>query len=516
GHRRARAARAGRARAWGIGPGSHPRLRALQLDRRLIDRRRRARGGRARPVGVPRGGQDRRPAGDVLRLCPARARRSAGFLPSPPRPDQGTGAARHRSGPLAPNRLQARRALQPGFVCRRLHRSIAHGALAVRAFRSLARRSERVLLLVERAHGLLLSGGGAAGRALRPRQHHGVHAYPLERLSHPCSLLAQSYRRAHAATRALRTLADGRADAHVLRHGGGGPCGAGGGRARDRGPAQPRHGGQAGRVRRPGVDVVCGIAARRLRRVEDRLRPLALVFVSTHQAAGGEGSDALKFRADSDLQLSVPAREGAMRSHDHGKRCRRLKADGDAEYARCADQTPHPRSQFTGREPMQTISVLLVLGLGAVAMTTPAIGGYRLLQTIAIAGDDGWDHPTVDSDARRLYVTHGTHVVVIDVDSAKLVGKIDDTPGVHFTVIDPELDRGFISNGGAARLTIFNANTLETMGQVKSTGENPGPTVFDPATKRVFIFNLNSHNATVVDSKEGNVVGAFELGGRPE
>ena len=165
---------------------------------------------------------------------------------------------------------------------------------------------------------------------------------------------------------------------------------------------------------------------------------------------------------------------------------------------------------------MQTISVLLVLGVSAVAMATPVAGGYRLLQTIPVAGDDGWDHPTVDSAARRLYVTHGTHVVVIDVDSGKLVGKIDNTPGVHFTVIDPELDRGFISNGGAARLTIFNTNTLETIGQVKSTGKNPGPTVFDPATKRVFTFNLNSHNATVVDSKEGNVVGAFDLGARPE
>ena len=165
---------------------------------------------------------------------------------------------------------------------------------------------------------------------------------------------------------------------------------------------------------------------------------------------------------------------------------------------------------------METSSVLLLLCVSTIAMATPAAGGYRLLQTIPVAGDEGWDHPTVDSAARRLYVTHGTHVVVIDVDSGKLVGKIDNTPGVHFTVIDPELDRGFISNGGAARLTIFNTKTLATIGEVKSTGENPGPTVFDPATKRVFTFNLNTHNATVVDSKEGKVVGAFDLGGRPE
>jgi len=113
-------------------------------------------------------------------------------------------------------------------------------------------------------------------------------------------------------------------------------------------------------------------------------------------------------------------------------------------------------------------------------------------------------------------VTHGTHVVVIDVDSGQLIGKIDNTPGVHFTVIDPELDRGFISNGKAASLTIFNPKTLATIGEVKSTGENPGPTVFDSATRRVFTFNLNSNNATVIDSREGKIVGAFDLGGKPE
>jgi DNA-binding beta-propeller fold protein YncE len=165
---------------------------------------------------------------------------------------------------------------------------------------------------------------------------------------------------------------------------------------------------------------------------------------------------------------------------------------------------------------MQRSAALLALALSAAIMTTPAAGAYRLLQTIAVPGDDGWDHPTVDSAARRLYVTHGTHVVVIDADSGALIGKIDNTPGVHFTVFDPDLGRGFISNGGAGRLTIFDTKTLATIGEVKTTGDNPGPTVFDPATKRVFTFNLNSNNATVVDSKEGKVVGAFDLGGKPE
>src|SRR5262245_56420625 len=167
---------------------------------------------------------------------------------------------------------------------------------------------------------------------------------------------------------------------------------------------------------------------------------------------------------------------------------------------------------------MQTISVLLVLGLSAVAMTTPAVGGYRLLQTIAIAGDEGWDHPTVDAAARRLYVTHGTHVAVVDIDAGKVVGTIDNTPGPHVVVIDAETKRGFVSYGrdDASALLIFDTTTLATIGSVKSTGKNPGPTLLEASTRRVFTFNLDSSSATVVDAREGKVVGAFDLGGKPE
>ncbi len=165
---------------------------------------------------------------------------------------------------------------------------------------------------------------------------------------------------------------------------------------------------------------------------------------------------------------------------------------------------------------MKTLSALIVLVASALATSASAADSYRLLQTIPVPGDDGWDHPTIDAAARRLYVSHGTHVVVIDVDSGKLVGKIDKTPGVHVIALDPESGRGFISNGGAASLTIFNPKTLETIGEVKSTGMNPGPTVYDPATKRIFTFNLNTHDATIIDSKEGKVVGTIDLGGRPE
>src|SRR5262249_21666247 len=157
----------------------------------------------------------------VLRLCPPPPHPPPLLFPPPARPPHRHAAAHPPSRPLPPPRPPPPRALHLRRAPRPPPRPLPPGALAVRAFRSFARRGERVLLLVERAHRLLLSGGGAARCALRPRQYHGVHAYPLERLSHPCSLLAESYHRARAAARALRALADGRADAHVLRHGGG-------------------------------------------------------------------------------------------------------------------------------------------------------------------------------------------------------------------------------------------------------------------------------------------------------
>lgn len=147
-----------------------------------------------------------------------------------------------------------------------------------------------------------------------------------------------------------------------------------------------------------------------------------------------------------------------------------------------------------------------------------AAGGYRLLDTIPVSGDDGWDHPTVDSAARRLYVPHGSHVAVIDVDSGKLIGKIDNAPGSHIVVIDPETHRGFVSygRGAASALLMFDTKTLAHLGVVNSTGENPGPTVFEAATRRVFTFNLDSNSATVVDANAAKVVGRFDLGGKPE
>ena len=141
--------------------------------------------------------------------------------------------------------------------------------------------------------------------------------------------------------------------------------------------------------------------------------------------------------------------------------------------------------------------------------------GYHLIGEIKLGGEGGWDYLTVDSVARRLYVSHATHVVVIDLDAKKVAGDIPDTPGVHGIAIAPELKRGFISNGRGNNVTIFDLSTLKVIGTA-DTGENPDSIRFDSVSGRVFTFNGRSKNSTAIDAKTGSVVATIPLPGKPE
>ena len=155
------------------------------------------------------------------------------------------------------------------------------------------------------------------------------------------------------------------------------------------------------------------------------------------------------------------------------------------------------------------ILVLLPLFIGA------APTGYHVIGEIKIGGEGGWDYLTVDSAARRLYVSHATHVAVVDLETNKVVGDIPETPGVHGIAIAPELNRGFISNGRGNNVTIFDLKTLKAISTV-ATGENPDDICYDPGSKRVFVFNGRSRSASVIDAKSGTVVATIPLPGKPE
>jgi DNA-binding beta-propeller fold protein YncE len=122
----------------------------------------------------------------------------------------------------------------------------------------------------------------------------------------------------------------------------------------------------------------------------------------------------------------------------------------------------------------------------------------------------------MDANSRRLFISRGTHVIVLDADTGKPVGDILDTPGVHGIALAPDLGRGFTSNGREGTVTIFDLTTLKPIAKVKNVGKNPDAILFDPSTKRVFTFNGGSHDATAIEAATGTIVGTIPLGGKPE
>jgi YVTN family beta-propeller protein len=157
------------------------------------------------------------------------------------------------------------------------------------------------------------------------------------------------------------------------------------------------------------------------------------------------------------------------------------------------------------------VSILLAFAISSVR----AADNYQITKKIPIPGQGSWDYLTVDEGARRLYVSHGTQVEVLDVDSGAIVGKIENTQGVHGIAIAPDLGRGFVSNGQSSTVTIFDLKTLKMIAEVP-TGKKPDAIIYDPATSRVFAFNGGSNSATVIEAKDGKVAGTIDLGGGPE
>jgi YVTN family beta-propeller protein len=158
-----------------------------------------------------------------------------------------------------------------------------------------------------------------------------------------------------------------------------------------------------------------------------------------------------------------------------------------------------------------TLTLAALFAIGAFAAPT----GWKILKEIKIGGEGGWDYLTMDSTARRLYVSHNTHVVVVDADAGKVVGDIPDTPGVHGIALASELNRGFVSNGRGNNVTIFDMKTLKMISQV-ATGMNPDDITYEPRSGRIFAFNGRSNSATVIDAKTGMVAATIMLGGKPE
>ncbi len=147
------------------------------------------------------------------------------------------------------------------------------------------------------------------------------------------------------------------------------------------------------------------------------------------------------------------------------------------------------------------------------AQTAP---GYHVVHRINTGGEGGWDYVTVDPEGNRLFLSRGTHAMVIDLGRDSVIGDIPNTLGIHGVALAPELNRGFTSNGRDSSVTIFDYKTLAQIAVVKIPGRNPDAILYDPGTKRVFTFNGGTSNATAIDATNGNLLGTVDLGGKPE
>jgi DNA-binding beta-propeller fold protein YncE len=168
------------------------------------------------------------------------------------------------------------------------------------------------------------------------------------------------------------------------------------------------------------------------------------------------------------------------------------------------------------KKSLLLINFLLILIAGSGAFGQTSKSEYNILNKIHLPGDGGWDYLSVDEVAGRLFVSHGTVVQVVDFKTGQLSGTVNETPGVHGIALAHDLNKAFISVGRNASVKVIDLKTLVLITDVKVTGENPDAIMYDQFSKKVFVFNGRTSNATVIDATTNAVAGTIALEGKPE
>jgi DNA-binding beta-propeller fold protein YncE len=163
---------------------------------------------------------------------------------------------------------------------------------------------------------------------------------------------------------------------------------------------------------------------------------------------------------------------------------------------------------------------ILLVSLAAFPVVLAAASGYHLLKKYSFGPAEGstreyFDYITVDSAARRVYLSHGTEIKVIDADSGAVISNIAGFKQTHGVALAKEFGRGFITDGAEGKVIIFDLQTFQRIGEAKAD-QDADSIVYDPYSKRVFVMNGDPHSSTVIDAKTGSAVGTIDLGGGPE
>ncbi len=142
-------------------------------------------------------------------------------------------------------------------------------------------------------------------------------------------------------------------------------------------------------------------------------------------------------------------------------------------------------------------------------------GGYKVIKKVRLPGDGGFDFLTVDSDNRRVYVTHNDSVQVVDADSLKLIGTVEKVSHPHGVVFLPELGKGYATSGDPGSVVVFDLKTFKHLAEIP-TAKDCDVIIYDKVSGKVITFNGDSENATVIDPATDKAVQTIQLGGSPE
>jgi DNA-binding beta-propeller fold protein YncE len=163
--------------------------------------------------------------------------------------------------------------------------------------------------------------------------------------------------------------------------------------------------------------------------------------------------------------------------------------------------------------------IILTISLAALMINGSMLiaqSNYKIANKIHIGGEGGWDYLTVDEVNGRIFVSHATVALAIDIKTGQLAGTIPDTKGIHGIAIANDLNKGFTSNGRDSSVTVFNLKTFEVIRKIKVTGQNPDAILYDSFSKRVFTGNGRSASFSVIDAVNDKEIGVIPLDGKPE
>jgi YVTN family beta-propeller protein len=162
------------------------------------------------------------------------------------------------------------------------------------------------------------------------------------------------------------------------------------------------------------------------------------------------------------------------------------------------------------RSCLLTASILFLFTAGGSAQ----VRGFQLYKTFRIGSPGGWDYIAVGPD-KKLYVSHGTHVVILDEKRGDSIGVIPNTIGVHGIAFHESLGKGYTSNGRNNSVTVFDIRTSRVLNQIP-TGQNPDAIIFEPFTKTIITCNGRSHDISIIDPVTEQVAATIFLDGKPE